>query len=197
MLAHGLYKNGKRCAHCERVLPARKFGRRGKYLRAYCMECERAKARVRIGLRVRGEPYGARRPGFCRNGHRLIAENTYVRPNGDRQCRTCRREYDRIWAERRRRLDGVKAVGRVRETPVAYGERIHLDAGPFAEWLRENAPAGEGERTAWAGRFGVNESTIRRIVDGTQLTVHIDTVDRVVGPAVLNELYPVDESVAA
>lgn len=28
---------------------------------------------------------------FCRNGHRRTDENTYVRPDGERECRICRR----------------------------------------------------------------------------------------------------------
>ena len=28
---------------------------------------------------------------FCRNGHRRTIENTYVRPDGERECRICRR----------------------------------------------------------------------------------------------------------
>lgn len=28
---------------------------------------------------------------FCRNGHRRTTENTYIRPDGERECRICRR----------------------------------------------------------------------------------------------------------
>jgi ssDNA-binding Zn-finger/Zn-ribbon topoisomerase 1 len=28
---------------------------------------------------------------FCRNGHRRTPENTYIRPDGERECRVCRR----------------------------------------------------------------------------------------------------------
>lgn len=28
----------------------------------------------------------------CRNGHLYLPENTYIRPNGDRLCKTCHRE---------------------------------------------------------------------------------------------------------
>ena len=31
----------------------------------------------------------------CIRGHRFTLENTYVRPDGKRNCRTCRREYRR------------------------------------------------------------------------------------------------------
>lgn len=35
------------------------------------------------------------RGGLCRRGHELTPDNVYVRPNGQRWCRTCRRERDR------------------------------------------------------------------------------------------------------
>jgi hypothetical protein len=28
---------------------------------------------------------------YCRNGHKRTAENTYYRPNGDRECGICRK----------------------------------------------------------------------------------------------------------
>lgn len=34
-------------------------------------------------------------PETCINGHPFTTENRYVKPNGETQCRGCRREYDR------------------------------------------------------------------------------------------------------
>jgi hypothetical protein len=28
---------------------------------------------------------------YCRNGHKRTTENTYVRPNGERECGVCRK----------------------------------------------------------------------------------------------------------
>jgi hypothetical protein len=28
---------------------------------------------------------------YCRNGHKRTAENTYIRPNGERECGVCRK----------------------------------------------------------------------------------------------------------
>jgi hypothetical protein len=28
---------------------------------------------------------------FCRNGHKRTSQNTYVRPDGERECRVCRK----------------------------------------------------------------------------------------------------------
>ncbi|ATN90230.1 HNH endonuclease [Gordonia phage Lennon] len=40
------------------------------------------------------------RKARCDAGHEFTAANTYTRPNGQRTCRTCKREYERL---RRRR----------------------------------------------------------------------------------------------
>lgn len=36
---------------------------------------------------------GHRSKTHCRNGHEFTPENTYVRPNGHRACRTCRKTH--------------------------------------------------------------------------------------------------------
>lgn len=38
----------------------------------------------------------------CPQGHPYDSENTYVAPNGNRQCRICRRERRREWSARKR-----------------------------------------------------------------------------------------------
>lgn len=119
-------------------------------------------------------------------------------------CHTCRRrffreyrtrpqarEYSRIRAEALRRRAGVDVVIGNRRTPQGHDERVLLPAAPFAEWLREHGPMTKGERVRWCLQRSVDESGIRRIIEGEKLRVHIDTVDRCVDPAVLNELYPV------
>ena len=37
---------------------------------------------------------------ICKRGHELKPENTYVRPNGKRTCRTCKQAYDREYRQR-------------------------------------------------------------------------------------------------
>ena len=48
------------------------------------------------------------RKTYCEHGHEFTQENTYVAPNGHRQCRTCRRERDRRrgsgWARQRQAI---------------------------------------------------------------------------------------------
>jgi len=36
----------------------------------------------------------------CQRGHELKPENTYVRPNGKRTCKTCKQAYDRAYRQR-------------------------------------------------------------------------------------------------
>ncbi len=51
----------------------------------------------------------------CQRGHEFKPENTYVRPNGRRACRTCKHAYDREY--RQRNPEKIKASAR------AYYER--------------------------------------------------------------------------
>lgn len=44
----------------------------------------------------------------CKRGHEFTAENTYVRPDGRRSCRQCRREYNRKWGADNRKNDGFR-----------------------------------------------------------------------------------------
>jgi len=51
---------------------------------------------------------------ICQRGHELKPENTYVRPNGERTCKTCKqasaREYAREY--RQRNPEKIKAYDR-------------------------------------------------------------------------------------
>ncbi len=46
----------------------------------------------------------------CKRGHEFKPENTYVRPNGQRACKTCRQAYARAY--RQRNLEKLKAYTR-------------------------------------------------------------------------------------
>lgn len=39
---------------------------------------------------------------YCDKGHLFDEENTLIRENGGRRCKACRKEYQRIWAQRKR-----------------------------------------------------------------------------------------------
>ncbi len=47
---------------------------------------------------------------ICRRGHELNPENTYVRPNGQRACRTCKQASKREYYQRK--LEKIKAYKR-------------------------------------------------------------------------------------
>jgi len=52
-------------------------------------------------LRSNGVSGRNARKDACDNGHPFDAENTYIRPSGGRDCKTCRREAGRRLRERR------------------------------------------------------------------------------------------------
>ena len=47
---------------------------------------------------------------ICQRGHELKPENTYVRPNGKRTCKTCKQAYAREY--RQRNLEKLRAYDR-------------------------------------------------------------------------------------
>ncbi len=47
---------------------------------------------------------------ICKRGHELKPETTYVRPNGERACRTCKQASGRAY--RQRNLEKLKAYDR-------------------------------------------------------------------------------------
>ncbi len=58
---------------------------------------------------------------ICQRGHELKPENTYVRPNGERTCKTCNQAYQREYYQRN--LKRLKAYKR------AYYEQHRKDHG--------------------------------------------------------------------
>lgn len=72
-----------------------------------CTTCDREKqaeyrAQVSAGLRVVQRKSSDTLATHCKAGHEFSAENTYMRPNGRRDCRQCRRA-ERIARTQRRR----------------------------------------------------------------------------------------------
>lgn len=73
-----------------------------------CRECARIESE-KYRERVKDNPPPSWRPKgklpkktHCPQGHPYDEENTYVAQRGDRQCRICRRERDRLWRETHR-----------------------------------------------------------------------------------------------
>lgn len=206
MIRTNRYPTGrKHCSCCGCWRPLMEFPERGNgLLHSWCQACHRLSRRERGGFKPRSYTH-------CKRGHRFTPENTY-RNAGRRFCRICqrqrqakwrrdpvvsvqRREYNRIWKEGQRRAQGAPVRLAGRRIPQDYHERLLLPGEPFAEWLRENVPT--SNRMRWAVANGIDETQVRRLLNGEQETVHIDTVDRVVDPGVLNELYPIEPEVVA
>ena len=61
----------------------------------------------------------ARAQTHCKRGHPFDEQNTYSHPNGRRVCRTCFREYDRLWARARRAGTPTKRPHAVQAQPSA------------------------------------------------------------------------------
>ncbi len=66
----------------------------------------------------------------CKRGHELKPENTYVRPNGQRRCKTCKQASDREY--RQRNLEKRKASDRAyyvqhRAERLAYAKRHYRE----------------------------------------------------------------------
>jgi len=67
---------------------------------------------------------------ICQRGHELKPENTYVRPNGKRTCKTCKQASAREY--RQRNLEKRKAYERAyyeqhRDECLAYAKRHHRE----------------------------------------------------------------------
>ena len=67
--------------------------------------------------------------GFCRKGHRLTEENVYVAPNGDRACRTCKKDRKDDW----RKTPEGKELRRKHRIKCHYG----LDDKDIESMLKE------------------------------------------------------------
>ncbi len=66
----------------------------------------------------------------CKRGHELKPENTYVSPNGKRECKTCKQAYEREY--RQRNLEKLKAYDRAyyeqhRDERLAYKKQHYRE----------------------------------------------------------------------
>jgi len=67
---------------------------------------------------------------FCQRGHEFKPENTYVRSDGQRRCKTCRQTSAREYYQRN--LEKCKAYSRAyyeqhRDERLAYKKRHHRE----------------------------------------------------------------------
>ncbi len=64
---------------------------------------------------------------ICQRGHEFKPENTYVRPNGTRTCKTCKRASDREYRQR----DPEKRRASAREYYQRNPEKIKASARAY------------------------------------------------------------------
>jgi len=93
---------------------------------------------------------------ICRRGHELKPENTYVRPNGTRTCKTCKQAYDREYrqqnSEKRRAYDR-EYYHRNSEKLKAYNHAYyHRNSEKLKAYKREYYGQHRDERLAYSKR---------------------------------------------
>jgi hypothetical protein len=47
---------------------------------------------------------------FCKNGHALVSSNVYLRTDGRRQCRACKRQIRRDWTKKKRHDEQIEQI---------------------------------------------------------------------------------------
>ena len=61
---------------------------------------------------------------FCKHGHEFTPENTYTRPNGRRECRTCQKQRDQQNHEHRKLSGALAAYDKIRQ-PIRRANGIN------------------------------------------------------------------------
>ena len=117
--------NGKKTAH--RVIYLWKYGEPNCDLhhvceRPWCVNPEHITPAAAGQPRHRGPS-----PNFCAHGHEFTAENTYINPRGERQCRECLRAASARHKEKHR--DEINAKRRAEREHIVYEERPCLHCG--------------------------------------------------------------------
>ena len=150
--------------------------------RKFCSHCGRWRLvavdfeLVRRGRRLRFRSY-------CRTCQRLSNRASTRRLVNDARRLALRREYQRIWAEGKRRQDGVPARAfndspsnpRRRRTAVDRPERVLLPLEPLLQALVQ---VPETELSVLARRAGITPRTIYRYRYGESQHVRIDVADK-------------------
>lgn len=88
-------------------------------------------------LRAKGKLPPPRRQRFCKRGHWLTVNTTYLTPNGDRQCRKCKLAHDREYHKR----DPEKRNAKSREYHKRNRERLKEQSREYYAANREKVLA--------------------------------------------------------
>ena len=140
-----------------------------------CATCQRIRCRVNAGIKRRGKPFEPRKPRMTHQQCLARARERYQEHRKDPEWLELRREYERIYAEARRREQGIpRDEARIdRRNP---GPDALVPVMPFSLWLEERRwiyeswgdfaaacgllkPDGTGDdRTLFRYRIDVNDS---------------------------------------
>jgi len=86
----------------------------------------------------------------CDRGHALAGDNLYVRPDGRRTCRSCRRAWQRAWDARRKAAKETdpQPLGGM-EPFLIFNEEGHAiaDSRPMPAWASPSQPTSRTDRT--------------------------------------------------
>jgi transcriptional regulator with XRE-family HTH domain len=168
--------------------------------RRFCAIC----GRFRHACDFRPDPANATSGlrSYCRICDARRKRARYARRTAEEK--RLRREYDRFWAEARRRREGAAVRLRHRRVPKGKDEIITVVPGPLlAEASRhillQQWDDPEYDWSTLARTAGISDRTLRRLRNGEQERIGVDIADRVavaIGvPLAL--IYPYEEAVAA
>lgn len=107
-----------------------------------CMTCQRIRCRYVAGIKRRGRPYEPRRPRLTHEQRLARARERYQEFRKNPVWLEMRREYERIYAEARRRESGIPR-DEVRIARRDPGPDAYIPVEPFSLWLEERRPAYE------------------------------------------------------
>ena len=160
-----------------------------------CRTCQRVDQRRRVGLRRRGEPYGKKKPAMDRETRNARKRELYHAMTPEQK--RLRREYNRIYAEVRRRSRGVPQRNFVNRRTVVDEEGYELvPVGPISDWMRRNYGL-NGGMMRLSVEIGIDDAKLAKILHRRVSRVKLETVDKILvfssrggNPALLPDLYP-------
>lgn len=110
-----------------------------------CKTCQRIRCRVTQGIKRRGKPFEARRPRMTHEQRLARARDRYQEYRKDPVWVELRREYERIYAEGKRREAGIPRDEK-RLFKRDIGPDTYIPLTPFSLWVEER----HGIYESWA-----------------------------------------------
>lgn len=175
-----------------------------KRIHPLCHACARLAYRERHDAKPRSQSNGLRADplgnGYVveteeeREIYRAYQRRRYQKSKKDPKKVEARREYQRIYAEVRRRQRGIEPRVMKKERKL---KKENVDAAPFAEWIEWYTKSHLMTLRELASISRISESTLSKIKNGDRGEIGLGSVDRVLravdrGPD-LDDLYPLEE----